>query len=326
MRSIDTARPVFMVGLPRSGSTLLSRLVNESPDILSVNDLYFLQAVIADNALEGVLDEAQAARLADSLLEVIDTRANANNEFIGQFRVSPEAIARIREKALAAHRRAPMAWNALMDALLADVAAEAGKTRWADKTPQNFLHAERLIEAFPNARFVYLLRDPADILSSYKFASGEGHDRRRYHPWVYARYWVAAVERYEELKAAFPERFLLVRYEDLVARPAEEAARIAGFIGTTITPPALGNVGHNSSFSGKARQTIGPAEQAICARVCGKAAARYGYRPAAGAWSVGGVASVVALTFRFAFFQGLRLVQSRDARARVMAVLGRLVK
>lgn len=326
MTPVSSTHPVFMVGLPRSGSTLLSRLVNESPDILSVNDLYFLQAVIAADALEGVLDDARAAQLADALLEVIDTRANANNEFIGQFRIAPEAIAAIRARVLAAHRQAPMGWNRLMDALLTAVAAEAGKTRWADKTPQNFLHAELLVEAFPNARFIFLLRDPSDILSSYKFASGEGHDRRRYHPWVYARYWCAAVQRYEELDAHFPGRFLLVRYEDLVAKPAEEAVRIGAFTGTAISPPALRSVGHNSSFAGGARRTIGPVEQAICARVCSGVAARYGYGVAPGAWSLAGMLALAGITARFAFFQALRLAQSRDARARVAAVFRRLLR
>ena len=50
------ASSIFIVGLPRSGSTLLSRLINESPDILCVNDLYYVQRVLAENADGGLLE------------------------------------------------------------------------------------------------------------------------------------------------------------------------------------------------------------------------------------------------------------------------------
>ena len=57
--------PVFVVGLPRSGSTLLSRVLNDADDILSVNDLYCVQVAIADGVMNHSLDDPQTARLID---------------------------------------------------------------------------------------------------------------------------------------------------------------------------------------------------------------------------------------------------------------------
>lgn len=70
------SKVVFVMGLPRSGSTLLSTLLNNSPDILSVNDLYFLPAVLAMDAVAGEMSDTQTAELADLLLNVINVRAN----------------------------------------------------------------------------------------------------------------------------------------------------------------------------------------------------------------------------------------------------------
>lgn len=201
-------KPVFVMGLPRSGSTLLSRLLNATPDILSVNDLYFLQGVFAEDAADGPLTAEAADRLASRLLEVIDTRSKAKEAFIGQLQIAPESLASIRTEVM---RSPPTEWSGLLDALLSRVAAAAGKRRWADKTPQNFYHFERLAAAFPDARFVFLFRDPRAVMASFRHAAGDGHDPRRYHPVVYALYWRSAVRWWRRFAA--DTRVTMVRYE-----------------------------------------------------------------------------------------------------------------
>ena len=137
VKSVD-CESIFVMGLPRSGSTLLSRLLNNSPDILSVNDLYFLQAVLAMDVTSGELSNLQIVELADLLLNVINVRSNVNEEFIGQLHITPESIQRIRQKVLSRQKHKLYEWHDLMNDLLSLVSADTGKSRWADKTPQNF--------------------------------------------------------------------------------------------------------------------------------------------------------------------------------------------
>lgn len=77
--SATTTGPVFLVGLPRSGSTLLSRILNDSPQLFLVNDLYILQEVDALGALEGS-DGDTAERLALFLIRKLRLRSSPSGE------------------------------------------------------------------------------------------------------------------------------------------------------------------------------------------------------------------------------------------------------
>ena len=54
--------------------------------------------------------------------------------------------------------------------LLDDYARKQGKPRWAEKTPGNIIHAERLFDLWPNAKLIHIVRDPRDIFASRRQA------------------------------------------------------------------------------------------------------------------------------------------------------------
>lgn len=315
---------VFVMGLPRSGSTLLSRLLNNSPDIVSVNDLYFLQAVLAEKAEKTTLTDEQTRTLTDQLLKVIDTRANAKEEFIGQFQVSPERIEDIRRTVNERQNRTPYVWHQLMDEVLGAVAAAAGKTRWADKTPQNFYHFQMLADCFPEARFVFLFRDPRPILASYKYASGEGHDVRRYHPIVYSLYWRSAIRFYESVKRH--PRVSMFRYEDLLRDPSQACADLGEFLGSSIKAPELASLGHNSSFVKGDRKTITPTEKWLCERLCSNEMKQLGYEASDVAPRLQDLPALLGISVKFSLFQIGRLAGNRDARTRIVTFIRGLAR
>jgi hypothetical protein len=318
--------PVFVVGLPRCGSTLLSRLLNETEDILCVNDLYYVQAVQACGGLNGTLSAAQIRVLVKVLLDVIAIRSEANNSFIGQFILSRTQLAEIFSAAITASDNVKLTWSDLMQYVMNRVAYCLGKSRWADKTPQNFLHIERLAAAFPNARFVYLMRDPRAVLLSYKHASGEGHDPRRYHPLVYSLYWRTAVARYNELRSAKGVSMLLLRYEDLKNHTEETCWTLGKYLGTTITAPSLEALGNNSSFTNKRRPELTGTETWLCEKVCGRTMAQLGYAPSAIQPRLRDLPELARLSFRFSLYQVRRMLGDPDGRKRITNVLGRIVK
>lgn len=314
MNSVNN-EAIFVIGLPRSGSTLLSRLLNNSPDILSVNDLYFLQAVLALNAVEGELSDAQAEELTDLLLGVVNIRANASEEFIGQFQVAPVRIREIRSEVLTRQKHTPYAWHGLMNALLSQVAESAGKCRWADKTPQNFFHFHLLAERFPVARFIFLFRDPRPILASYKYSRGEGHDARRYHPVVYSLYWRSAIRYYMGVKDH--PHVMMLRYEDMLSDTSGVCARLEAFLGAKISAPELSSLGHNSSFAEGERKSITLTETWICQRLCESEMNGLGYETCDGAPEFKDIPDLVGVSLKFAAFQSIRLFRDRDARRRI---------
>jgi hypothetical protein len=213
-----------------------------------------------------------------------------------------------------------------MQFIMGRVAECLGKRRWADKTPQNFLHVERLASAFPAARFVFLMRDPRSVLLSFKHASGEGHDRRRYHPLAYAFYWRMAVDRYNELRSAYGKAMLLLRYEDLTGQPIAACRILGDFLGTAIHAPPLDTLGHNSSFATRRRSALTDTETWICEKVCRTTMEQLGYAASAAQPQLRDITELGRLSIRFSMFQLRRTIGDHDGRKRIINVLRRFLR
>jgi hypothetical protein len=271
------ASPLVVVGLPRSGSTLLTRVLNDSPDLFVVNDLYYLQEVDALEAFDGITAD-KAAKLAGFLMAKLRARSARDEKrgFVASLLLSEESLARIEDDArrLAA---GGASWAKLLEGVLAAAAREEGKRIWGYNTPQDFLHLERLERAFPEARFLFLVRHPHATLESYKNVSDDGNDRRRYHPWVQASLWKLCARAYREAAPGREDRLHLVRYEDLVADPAAAIERIGAFLGARIPAPDLDAIGSNSSYRGGGKAPLTDTERWLCDRVAGPFLDELGY-------------------------------------------------
>jgi len=130
------------------------------------------------------------------------------------------------------------AFRAVMD----EMASRGGTAEaWVEKTPQHSLLAEELASAFPDARFVAILREPRAVIASHLGLLGETPVSRRAHLIELARLCVSC-----SLHERFLKRFcrdhpqaLLTRYEALIAEPETETERICTFIGAQFTPSML---------------------------------------------------------------------------------------
>jgi hypothetical protein len=109
----------------------------------------------------------------------------------------------------------------LWDRLLHRLLAASGKRLIVDKTPNNVFIADRLRECWPDARFIYLLRNPAAIARSraqLRPADGRNVERIREY-----------CEALEHARQRYPG--LTVRYEDLTADPAAITREVCAFLG-----------------------------------------------------------------------------------------------
>jgi hypothetical protein len=139
-------RPVFIVCPPRSGSTLLFETMAQSPDVFTIGDE-------SHQLIEGVAALAPAARGFESNRLVA---ADATPEVVAELRGS--FFAALRDRA----QRQPDA---------------AGRVRMLEKTPKNALRVPFLARVFPDARFIYLHRDPRPVLASMMEAWSSGRFR-----------------------------------------------------------------------------------------------------------------------------------------------------
>jgi hypothetical protein len=187
--------PIFVIGSPRSGTTLLRLVLDSHPRISCGEETHFLRDL--------------------------------------------EAIVGRHWPLVATYGLPREWWLERIRALYADFQAEvlrgSGKARWAEKDPTYTLHLPFIEELFPEARYVHLLRDGHDVVASFRDRWGY-RSAARVARSEWARYVSAARELGERLP---PERFLELRYEELVADPEAEARRLFDFLGEAWDPAVI---------------------------------------------------------------------------------------
>jgi hypothetical protein len=115
-------------------------------------------------------------------------------------------------------------------AILAEYARRTGKPRWGEKTPHHVNHIDVLLDWFPVARVIFMVRDPRAACASLlavPWRNSQSVGRRRVDPTWFRRlrqvyfdsaHWQATVDRYTATWG-LDKRVTTVRYEDVVAQP-----------------------------------------------------------------------------------------------------------
>ncbi len=309
--------PVFIVGLPRSGSTLLTHILNQSPDLLIVNDFYFLQEVDAIGASDRC-SARQAQHLLDFALSVIRSRCRINEKFdmVRSLSFSNDALIELERHARAKLRKCN-SWDDILALAMEEAAEIGGKTRWGYKTPQDFLHLSRLRTVFPGARFVFLLRHPHATLLSYKNVFDEGNDQRRYHPCLQSWLWRSCVRIY--LACRRDADVTLIRYEDLIHNPTGTLAALSSFLGVSIPTPDLDSLGMGDSSHRRGNSVLMlGTERWLCDMIAGDAMEALDYKTDSSSHArIQDVPKIIGLTARCALYYVYLALRSRNTRARL---------
>jgi hypothetical protein len=198
-------RMLFVIGPPRSGSTLLMRMLSSHSAIYSRAEPHLLTPLahlgFYDTVEAAAFDHLQAAQAAREF--VADLPAGENDYL--------------------------EACRAYTDVLYGRMLAARGKGKpyFLDKTPANGLILPFISKLYPNARYVVLTRHPAAIFSSYanSFFDGDFEAARKFNP-ILNRY-VPAMARFLRERAV---PMIQLGYEQLVQQPEAEMRRVFAFL------------------------------------------------------------------------------------------------
>jgi hypothetical protein len=204
-----TPTPIFLLSLPRSGSTLVQRILARHPDVGTTPEPWLL------------LPQAYALRERGALTEYVQvSSARAIRAFAeglpGGMEAYDEAI---REMVLGLYDR-----------------AGEGRRYFLDKTPRYHLIVDDLVRWFPDARFVYLWRNPLAVAASIVETWAKGR-------WSIQRWHVDLYDGVEHLVAgsatAPSDRVQRWRFEDLVAAPDRSWPALFERLGLSFDPEYL---------------------------------------------------------------------------------------
>ena len=199
----DSAAPIFIVGLPRAGSTLIEQILASHSQVEGTMELADIPRLVQD--LQGRETNAGEPRYPRVLTEL-----------------TAEECKRLGEKYLQDTR-----------------VYRAGKPHFIDKMPNNFRHLGLIQLMLPNARIIDARREPmACCFSNFKqlFASGQ---QFTYSVEDITRYYRSYVELMAHWDDALPGKVLRVQHEDVVDNLEANVRRILEFCGLEFEPDCL---------------------------------------------------------------------------------------
>jgi len=209
----------FIVGVPRSGTTLLRLMLDTHPELAIPPETYFVT-----NLIEAADGGAGPEQLADVL---------AGHRRFGDLGISEVELRR----RLAAIER-PTGGDAVRMAF--GLYAEGrGKPRWGDKTPAYLNNMTEIAATLPEARFVHIIRDGRDVaLSILAMPDADRPMRRPDSIGVVALRWSRRIERARRRAESLPH-YLEVRYEELVGDPEPVLRRVCDLAELDFVPEML---------------------------------------------------------------------------------------
>lgn len=185
--------PIFVVGQPRTGTTLIERIITSHSAVESAGELQQFRLSLARMA-------AQTGGKT-GILETIKGWKNLDFAALGR------EYLRVTK---------PM---------------RKGAGRFVDKLPGNYFFIPFILAALPDARIVHLTRDPMDAcFASYKQLFAEAY-LHSYDQREMARHFIRYQGMMTHWRALYPGRFLDVSYEETVADPEAGARRLIDFLG-----------------------------------------------------------------------------------------------
>ena len=203
------SNPIFIVGAPRSGTTLLSAMLSSHPRIAIAPETHFIAHDYRTQSTANLSDDRV---LADVWNHFVNGRWFEHLEIDAQLVL--EQFRQQRQRSFAS----------LFAAVLDAYSKSVNKPRWGEKTPGHYLHVDTIYEWFPDARILSMIRDPRAVCASLTQVPW-GNRYVTYH----AKRWLdaAAVLRRHQNDS----RMFAVHYENLVHNPVDQLRGICSFLG-----------------------------------------------------------------------------------------------
>lgn len=210
----DDAVPIFVTGMPRSGTTLIERVLTNHDEVVSAGELQ---------------------EMAIAIKQVSQTQS--------QYILDPQTIKGALEKPL------DMIGQQYLRSL---PYITEGATYFVDKMPLNVLNAGFIIGALPKAKVICVIRNPMDtIWGNFKqlFSLTDSYYNYAFSQVDTAKYYCEFVRLAEYWQAAFPEQFKVIYYDEFVQAPEKYGKDFVDFCGLEYNPAMLDITANRSAVA-----------------------------------------------------------------------------
>jgi hypothetical protein len=288
------AELIFVVGNSRSGTTLMSEILGRHPHVFTFHELHFFERLWSQADRERSMPEGEALALAARLM-AIESDGFWSRKDPGRFYGEARTIISV----LPEGRRTPAD---VFEAFLRYEARKNGKKISCTQTPRNVFYIGEILEFYPGALVVNMIRDPRDVLLSQKkkwkrrFLGQENlpvletlRTWINYHPITISKLWNSAVRAADRFDTN--ARVFSLRFEDLVKKE-DTVPRLCEFLGipfyrdildiprggSSNVPDRPGEKGMDPERTEAwKRGGLNPTEIYLCQRYTGELMEKFGY-------------------------------------------------
>jgi hypothetical protein len=207
-------RPVFVIGCPRSGTTLLYDMLQSAGGF----------------ARYGA--ESNAFSILTPTFGNLKSQRNRQDLLKSWLKSHLFRASHLDSTSIAPKLLQTASTGEFLRVLMEEIARSQHVDRWADQTPSHLYHIPEIRTAFPDALFVHMIRDGRDVALSLgkpgwiKPLPGQSHNLRA----AAALFWAWTVRKGRAYGQTLPSDYLEVRYEELVQSPRDTLSRLGGFI------------------------------------------------------------------------------------------------
>ena len=225
--------PFFIIGSGRSGTTLLRTILNGHASIVIPPEIFGFRNGYMKYKFYQWKDWDHVSKI------VINTYKNGKEFFLWDISLKP-----IYNKVECLPNE-NQTFARLIDLIFREYLEENKPTAqfWGDKTPLNTFYLEWIYQVFPNARYINLIRDGRDVVSSLKKAGLTNMENACLR-------WNMAIDHVSNFENKYgTAKVLHVYYEDLVSNPTKAIKKICEFLSIPFRDQMLDNSGITSNMN-----------------------------------------------------------------------------
>ena len=209
--------PIFIVGMPRSGTTLMRSMLSVHPNFAVSRETHFFPK--------------WWERYQNTDLNNLDNFEAFWQEFSQNKRFPKIVIdpTLVKAKILAADK---IDLKTIFNTMMEILAATMNKPRWVEKTPDHYKYLDKILEWYPQAKIIWMLRDPRAVVAS------------TLQRWpktpvdVRAKEWSDSIVIFQQKWSENP-RVKLIKYEDLVADAGSHMRELCDFLEEEFYPTMI---------------------------------------------------------------------------------------
>lgn len=210
--------PIFIMGRQHCGNTMLASILGRHPTVFSMEG-------------EGTffefwprLESLEKEQRLDILIQTFDKGVRPHMSEEEQSALNAFITTQLEEPITGAEVYI-RANQFLME--------RRGRRRWAQKATSYIFEIDKILKVFPQAKLIFLIRNPFDLAASLKRRQVPG----KIFQMVYG--WNRGVDLALQYQQRYPQAFLLVKYEEMVQAPEGKVAQIFEFAGLEFTPEVM---------------------------------------------------------------------------------------